>query len=298
MKLLGGAGIALSPLGQFAAFAQDDAPPSDAPPGDAPADPGAESGTESGAHQRIPALEYHNVNYADDVNNIMTPEWFQEQMQWLGENGYHGISADELHAYAREGASMPEKSVILTFDLGRCTSEVVDVIAPTLQAFGLHGIIYILADLTDNPFSIYSDEQKVWWQRYREWYDAGVISFGSHSITHRSFYKLDRETALWELTESKRLIEEGLGVPIHTYAYAYEAAPVHFSIVEALDEAGYTTAFAGASRARHDLQVWPNDPLWFKLPRLLPYYADEYRIIENRQPGLTFAQLMERNTHP
>ncbi|NJL94668.1 MAG: polysaccharide deacetylase family protein, partial [Anaerolineae bacterium] len=171
--------------------------------------------------QRIPALEYHNINYSDQFNNRMTPEWFQEQMQWLGEVGYQGLNVHELRAFAREGVPMPEKSVILTFDLGRATSNLVNVIAPTLQQFGLHGIVYVQTPETDDPFSIDSDEQREWWRLYRGWYDAGVISYGSHSVTHRSFYQLDRRAIVWELAQSKQYLEEGIGVPVDTFAYAF-----------------------------------------------------------------------------
>ena len=274
LKLLGAA--ALAPVGSLLA---QDAP-------------------QTAPFQRIPALEYHGVNYSDIYNNLMTPEWFQEQMRWLGENGYYGLNVNELRAFARESAPMPEKSVVLTFDLGRATSNLTDIIAPTLQQYGLHGIVYVQTDTSDNPFTIDSDEQREWWGRYRSWFDAGVISYGSHSVTHRSFYMLSRESALWELTESKRYIEGGIGVPIDSFAYPYEAVPRHFDIVAVLGEAGYATAFSGPTRGYQDLQVWPNDPAWFKLPRLLPYYADEYRIIENRYPGVTFAQLIQENTVP
>lgn len=43
---------------------------------------------------------------------------------------------------------------------------------------------------------------------------------GSHGVTHRSLLRLNDEEIIYELSESKRILEEKFG-PIISYAYPY-----------------------------------------------------------------------------
>jgi peptidoglycan/xylan/chitin deacetylase (PgdA/CDA1 family) len=47
----------------------------------------------------------------------------------------------------------------------------------------------------------------------------GGISFGSHTVTHPILSRLSTEAAREEIQESKKVIEENLGVPVKTFAY-------------------------------------------------------------------------------
>lgn len=72
----------------------------------------------------IPVLMYHYVYTKDDVpeklnvNYILNTD-LEEQLKYLTENHYYYPSYQELEAYVKGKISLPEKSVILTFDDGQ-----------------------------------------------------------------------------------------------------------------------------------------------------------------------------------
>jgi biofilm PGA synthesis lipoprotein PgaB len=66
-------------------------------------------------------LSYHEI--ADnsetlDATYAVTPSHFDEQMNWLIDNGYHFISVDDILKYRKNGKKLPEKAVLITFDDG------------------------------------------------------------------------------------------------------------------------------------------------------------------------------------
>jgi peptidoglycan/xylan/chitin deacetylase (PgdA/CDA1 family) len=82
------------------------------------------------------------------------------------------------------------------------------------------------------------------WNDVREMARAGV-EFGSHTVTHPILSTLDTATLERELVESKRQIEEQLGIPCQTFAYPNGGAG-DFGPRErrAVRDAGYRCAFA------------------------------------------------------
>ena len=68
---------------------------------------------------RIPVLEYHDTEYnMSDGQVMMTTPWFLEQMQWLADNGFTTLTADRFLAFVDGTQAPPERSVLLTFDIG------------------------------------------------------------------------------------------------------------------------------------------------------------------------------------
>ena len=77
----------------------------------------------------------------------MTPQWFDDEMKYLADNGYHAVTADELVGYVEGTSQLPAKSVVLTFDLGTPQSGDFDkIIVPTLEKYGLHGVFFVTTD--------------------------------------------------------------------------------------------------------------------------------------------------------
>ena len=73
----------------------------------------------------------------------------------------------------------------------------------------------------------------------------GGMAFGAHSHSHEILAPLSSEQQLDELTTSKRMIEERLGVPVHSMSYPI-GLPGSFSMVtrEAAEKAQYRVAFS------------------------------------------------------
>jgi peptidoglycan/xylan/chitin deacetylase (PgdA/CDA1 family) len=87
------------------------------------------------------------------------------------------------------------------------------------------------------------------WGEVREMAACG-IEFGSHTVTHPNLARLDEPTRMWELSESKRALEQGLDREIRTLAYpigtrsAYDA-----HVMESASRAGFRLALSYVSGA-------------------------------------------------
>ena len=85
----------------------------------------ADSGNEK-TSKVVPILMYHHLlPEADIIANkfttngaIISTKAFQEQMQYLKDNGYQTLFWKEACAYLEQGRPLPAKSVVITFDDG------------------------------------------------------------------------------------------------------------------------------------------------------------------------------------
>jgi peptidoglycan/xylan/chitin deacetylase (PgdA/CDA1 family) len=73
----------------------------------------------------IPVLMYHhllkkseNTGEFKNASTTITPEQFQEQMDYLHKQGYETLYPKELEAYVQQKINLPAKSVLVTFDDG------------------------------------------------------------------------------------------------------------------------------------------------------------------------------------
>lgn len=186
---------------------------------------------------KVPMLLYHyvgnNPNPADKRRDDLsvTPDKFEEQMKYLVDNGYHTTSLDTLYAALKKQISLPDKSVILTFDDGY-----VDFYYnayPILKKYNLSATVFI-------PTGLMGGGAYLTWLQIQEMHSSGRITFGSHLVHHYHLPSLSRDAALFELKESKRVLQNQLGVPINFLAYPYGST--NTNIIELVKEAGYVGA--------------------------------------------------------
>lgn len=103
----------------------------------------------------------------------------------------------------------------------------------------------IPADLSDNLF--------MGWEQLQEAEKNG-ISIGAHSHTHRILSSLPQEELIYELTESKRLLEKYLTNPIESISYPVGGASTyHNSMFKLLNELGYLVGFTFCNMVHRDI---------------------------------------------
>ncbi|MCI4407014.1 MAG: poly-beta-1,6-N-acetyl-D-glucosamine N-deacetylase PgaB [Sulfuricurvum sp.] len=88
-------------------------------------------------------LSYHEI--ADksetlDSTYAVSPSNFDQQMNWLIENGYHFVNIDDIINYRKHGKALPNKAVLITFDDGY--QSVYDNAYPILKK---HKIPFVIA---------------------------------------------------------------------------------------------------------------------------------------------------------
>lgn len=221
----------------------------------------------------------------------MTPEWFEAQMRWLSENGYSTLNSEQLVDFLNGGA-YPQKSVVLSFDIGVDRhSEYAQIVIPTLRKYGLQAIIFLVANT-----NLVGDEcnqgETFCWSELRAWTEEGLISIESHGIWHLDYKTLDPATQQKDAGLSKSLIEENIGQPVRGFAYPFDSInPATFDILRSL---GYQYAVAGYSRS--DRSVLSGDSEKFSLPRVYPYSNPDIYPLLSTANGLTFEQLIQDQT--
>lgn len=170
----------------------------------------------SGNSLKVPILFYHyvgnNPNPKDLGRDVLSinPDKFDEQMKYLRDNGYTSISLDTLFAALRKQAILPAKPVILTFDDGY-----IDFYYNAyniLRNYGLTATVFI-------PTGLVSQPSYLTWSQIKEMHSSGLIHFGTHTVHHYNLPSISSESALNELRESKKTLQDELGVPINFMAY-------------------------------------------------------------------------------
>lgn len=241
---------------------------------------------------RVPVIEYHYSTYRIGDEYMMTTEWFQKQMEWLADNGYHTLTAAELDRFL-DGGNVPARSVVITFDIGTAhRDDYTQAIIPALRKYQLHALIFVVTNVISDSCG---EGNLVCWDDLRAWADEGLVSVESHGVYHPDYTTLSAEEQRWDALTSKTIIEEKIGRPVEGFAYPFdpqfdddESAP---RVIEAV---GYRFALAGNTRI--DRAVLQSDPDRFYLPRVYPYSNPQIYPVLHGSNGLTFAQLVQANT--
>lgn len=211
------------------------------------------------AREDIQILMYHCIDRVPAGNEAaadmyVSPEKFEEDLKYLSENGYETVLPGELV----NGASLPEKPVMITFDDGYLDNYTNAF--PLLKKYNMKAEISVIASFAEDPArTAYMN-----WDQIREMSDSGLVEFGSHTFNRHGSAKDDititdenvygvkrlpgesrseyRTRIVDDLLLSKELIEKNTGkeVFVFTYPYGYSRSfersfveklfPVSFSV--------------------------------------------------------------------
>lgn len=190
-----------------------------------------------GYQLRVPILYYHyvgnNPNPKDLQRNALSisPDKFDEQMGYLKNNGYVAISLDTLYASLKKQVTIPNKSIILTFDDGYM--DFYYNAYPILKKYGLSATVFI-------PTGLMGQGAYLTWSQIKEMHSSGLILFGAHSVHHYSLILLSKDILVNEIVESKRVLQDELGIPINFMAYPYGST--NSQVISEVIKAGFIGA--------------------------------------------------------
>jgi peptidoglycan/xylan/chitin deacetylase (PgdA/CDA1 family) len=175
----------------------------------------------------------------------------------------------------------------LRFDLGLPKYKSFhEVIVPALAKYSFHGIFFVLTrNIKDTSTA---KDNFICWSHLREWEQTGLVEIGSHSVNHPDFRPTGTATRLWELRESKRVIETKLGHPISFFSWPYDSVPNHPDVL--LKLFGYKLGFAGF---RNERSIVFKDVDPFALPCYYPYSSKKTYPLITTTNKLTFGQMIE-----
>lgn len=134
----------------------------------------------------VPVLMYHHLLPESEItglfannNVVVSTEQFQHDIAVLKEQGYQTISLRQLEAFVRNGAEVPLKSVVITFDDGYLSNKIYAM--PILQEADYTAVIFSLTGwMEEKPQTFRATGlQYLSWQEI--WQMRNVFQFASHT---------------------------------------------------------------------------------------------------------------------
>jgi peptidoglycan/xylan/chitin deacetylase (PgdA/CDA1 family) len=159
---------------------------------------------------QVPIPMYHYLSVPpDDADRYrrdlsVVPDLFAQHLDRLIEEGYTTIRLEDLLLHLTEGAPLPVRPVILTFDDGYRDNYTNAF--PLLKERAMTATFFIVTDLIDADLPDYLS-----WDMVREMH-AGGMSIQSHGRNHASLKGRDDDYLIWQALGSLETIEYELGV--------------------------------------------------------------------------------------
>ena len=157
---------------------------------------------------RVLVIEAGGTQIGPNVENPSM--WFTllgSDIDW----GYTTITTELLIKAITEGADLPPRPIIITFDDGHLNNYTTAF--PIMKKYGFTGVVYIVGNYLGADQYMNIDQIK-------EMAAAGW-EVGSHSISHQDLTTLDPERQRYEIVESRTMLQNELGVPVLTIAYPF-----------------------------------------------------------------------------
>ncbi len=176
----------------------------------------------------VPILLYHRIDVSStDSQYYVSPEKFAEQMQLLRDWGYTTITTELLVKAITEGADLPPRPILITFDDGHLNNY--KAAFPIMEKYGFTGVLYIVGSYMGAPQYMSVDQIK-------EMVEAGW-EVGSHTMRHLDLSSLDPQQQQYEIVESRKFLEAELGVPVLTFSYPFGVS--NRTVINMTYSAGY-----------------------------------------------------------
>lgn len=156
---------------------------------------------------KVPILCYHGVlDKPWGIQELFVKvDEFEAQMKYLSEQGYTPIFVSEI-----ANAGNYEKPIIITFDDGYL--DVYTNAYPILKKYNIKANIYLISGWINGDVYMTTEMAK-------EMANSPLIEVGSHTVTHKALAKLSEADIEYELSTSKKSLEEMIGKDVEVVAY-------------------------------------------------------------------------------
>lgn len=198
------------------------------------AQPDAGAATAAISEEFLPILIYHK-----------TPADFSAQLDWLDSHHYTTISMAQLAAHLRNGAALPAKPVVLSFDDGFADQMAAFAM---LQAHRMRATFYVIIGGQASQYCIGIErhpdhpcgDSYLNWDQVTMLDRSGLIEIGAHTVDHLNLASLSAQDAQFQIINSKQVLQQHLGHPVTTFAYPYGSFTAE--TINAVRAAGFASA--------------------------------------------------------
>lgn len=219
-----------------------------------PRQPQPVSGLQVSPSNHLPIFSYHSIGGPEP--STLSLDLFRRQLDTLSEEGFETLRFGDL--FEPDGTVRPlEPSVryaVLTFDDGLLDNH--SNALPELLARGMTATFFVVPDFDTrlryvNPATGrwcvgeragYTIPHRSMGPEHRREMVAAGMEIGCHSMTHPRLTQVSPEALVWEVTMSKKRLEEELGRSVDTFCYPY--GRYNTRVVDVVRRAGYRSAAA------------------------------------------------------
>ncbi len=158
-----------------------------------------------------PILMYHHISSSEqDERYKVSPTKFKEQMARLHAWGYTPIPISLLARGILDGAYLPVRPVVITFDDGY--ADVIQHAFPIMQRFGYRGVLYVISGQVGQKGYANLDELKA--------ITGAGWEIGSHTANHVNLRRLASGIEA-EVLDSRTTLETQIGVPVVSFSFPF-----------------------------------------------------------------------------
>jgi peptidoglycan/xylan/chitin deacetylase (PgdA/CDA1 family) len=183
----------------------------------------------------VPVLMYHVIasppSSAQLPELYVDPKTFNQQMDWLRQHGYTGVSLNQVHDAWSKGGLMPEKPVVVSFDDGYRSQYV--YARPELRKLGWPGVLSVIAGRVGQPNAELSVAM------VRTMINDGW-ELDSHTIHHVDVSQATGAQLQDEVAGSRKMLQERFHQPVNFFCYP--SGRYDDQAIQAVRAAGYLGA--------------------------------------------------------
>lgn len=244
----------------------------------------------------IPIIMYHGITGSGGKESeyFISADRFENDLKWYRDKGYTTILPSQLYAYAEEGARLPSKPILLSFDDGYCNNYTYAF--PLLQKYNMKAVISIIgsdSDIASEDIYRVPANCNLSWGEIALMAKSGLVEFGNHTYNlHRisggrkgANQKADEsleayhEVLIADIAKNQEKIRSATGSAPLMFAWPYGAYPADDSGDIALQEAGLLMS---VNSYQHISTIEQGNPdSLFGLGRYLRTPSFELEILEN-----------------
>ncbi len=196
---------------------------------------------------RVPILVYHNFDPVKKGSMTLSTARFEQQLNWLKENGYTVIPMKQLVSYLHgKIATLPAKSVVITDDDGR--KSVYTYMLPIVRKYNVPVTLFVYPQIISHA------KYALTWEELKALQNTGLFDVEGHTYWHPNFKQEKKHLSqsayeklvAVQLVTSKNVIEKKLGTPVTLLAWPFG---IHDQYLEnQAAKAGYVESFSIAYR--------------------------------------------------
>jgi peptidoglycan/xylan/chitin deacetylase (PgdA/CDA1 family) len=190
----------------------------------------------------VPILAYGAIQSPSAEDSfpelLVEPRDFEEQVQWLDEQGFQAVTLGQVERAWYEGGKLPPEPIVISFDDGYA-SQYANAF-PVLQERDWPGVLNLRAQAAELPDA-----------DVRKMIDAGW-ELASKATDQVDLTAVDPATLETEVAGSRRALRERFGVPVRNFSYPLGSYDQ--TVISAVAKAGYEgaqTQIPGVADAAH-----------------------------------------------